>query len=237
MPLAIIPYLRDLGITHVYASPYLKARPGSTHGYDITDHQLLNPEIGTEEDYAAWLAALRDHHMGQILDIVPNHMGIVGNENRWWNDVLENGPSSPYSGYFDIAWHGSPRPELNGRVLIPILGEPYGKALESGQLRLVLQNGAFHIHYFEHRFPLDPGTYDAILRHRFDELERLFAGDDPALVEYQSILTAVGHLPPQSETQPARVAERQREKDVIKRRLQTLLQVRTRRWRSSWTGQ
>src|SRR3954447_24979675 len=132
----IVPYLRDLGVTHCYASPYLQARPGSTHGYDITSHQALNPEIGSPEDYEGWVRALRDHGLGQVLDTVPNHMGIVGNENAWWNDVLENGPASPYAGFFDIAWQSSPRPELRGKVLLPILGDPYGKVLEAGQLRL-----------------------------------------------------------------------------------------------------
>src|SRR5262249_44099848 len=103
----LVPYLHDLGISHAYASPYLKARPGSTHGYDIINHELLNPEIGTEEDYADWVTTLHAHKMGQILDTVPNHMGIIGNENPWWNDVLENGPASPYAGFFDIAWHAS----------------------------------------------------------------------------------------------------------------------------------
>src|SRR5947209_11177113 len=107
----LVPYLRDLGITHCYASPYLQARPGSQHGYDITDHRALNPEIGTTADYDAWVNELHAHDLGQILDMVPNHMGIAGNGNAWWNDVLENGPSSPYAGYFDIAWADSTRAE------------------------------------------------------------------------------------------------------------------------------
>jgi (1->4)-alpha-D-glucan 1-alpha-D-glucosylmutase len=213
-----------LGITHVYASPYLKARPGSSHGYDIVDHQLLNPEIGTDEEYALWVKALQDHDMGQILDMVPNHMGIVGNENRWWNDVLENGPASPYSTYFDIGWHSSPRPELMGRVLIPILAEPYGKALESGRLQLAYHNGTFFIQYLEHHFPIDPRTYEIVLCHPLEDMQRLLPTEDPALAEYQSIITAVRHLPSQSECSPDKIAERQREKEVIKRRLQALLQ-------------
>jgi (1->4)-alpha-D-glucan 1-alpha-D-glucosylmutase len=221
----IVTYLRDLGITHVYASPYLKARPGSTHGYDITDHNQLNPEIGTQEDYAAWTNALRVHGLGQLLDVVPNHMGIVGNENTWWNDVLENGQASPFSAFFDIAWHALPRPELDGRVLIPILGDPYGKVLESGQLRLALENGSFAVHYFEHRFPIDPRSYDVILRHRLDVLEPALKDNEPALAEFQSILTAVGHLSHHSDSTPEKVAERQREKEVIKRRLQALVQT------------
>src|SRR5436309_10361188 len=154
--LRIVPYLRKLGVTHCYASPYLKARPGSTHGYDIVDHRRLNPEIGTDEDYEAWVAALHEHGMGQVLDMVPNHMGVFGNENAWWNDVLENGPASAYAGYFDIAWQAPTRPALRNRILLPVLGEPYGKVLEAGQLRVQFEAGAFSVHYFEHRFPLNP---------------------------------------------------------------------------------
>jgi (1->4)-alpha-D-glucan 1-alpha-D-glucosylmutase len=222
--LRIVPYLRDLGITHCYASPYLKARPGSQHGYNIVDHRHLNPEIGSEEDYNAWVAALHEHGLGQVLDMVPNHMGILGNENPWWNDVLENGPASPYAAYFDITWHSSHRPELWGRVLLPVLGAPYGKALEAQEIRLAYADGAFTIHYFEHRFPVDPRTYGTTLGSRAPELEQALGADNPALLEYQSILTAVKHLPLRTQAEPARVAERQREKEVIKRRLAALTQ-------------
>jgi (1->4)-alpha-D-glucan 1-alpha-D-glucosylmutase len=220
----IAPYLRALGVTHCYASPYLKARPGSTHGYNIIDHRQLNPEIGSEEDYNAWVAALHREGLGQILDMVPNHMGILGNENLWWNDVLENGPASPYAAYFDIAWHSSHRPELWGRVLLPVLGGPYGKVLEAQELRLAYADGAFTIHYYEHRFPVDPRSYVLILSHRLPELEQALGADHPALLEYQSILTALNHLPLRTPAEPARVAERQREKEVIKRRLAALTQ-------------
>ncbi len=152
----IVPYLRDLGITHAYASPYLKARPGSTHGYDIIDHSVLNPEIGTPDDFEAMVAALHAHGLGQILDTVPNHMGVGTNDNTWWNDILENGAASRYGSYFDIAWRSSPRPELQDKVLLPVLGEPYGDVLEAGQLRLAFAEGAFSIHYAESRFPLAP---------------------------------------------------------------------------------
>src|SRR3954468_10238077 len=220
----LAPYLRDLGVTHCYASPYLKARPGSQHGYDIIDHRVLNPEIGTDEDYAAFVDALRQHGLGQILDTVPNHMGVVGNDNPWWNDVLENGPASPYAGYFDITWYASPRPELHGKVLLPVLGEPYGKVLESGQIKLEYAAGAFAVSYFDHRWPVAPRSYGLIQGRHLDELEKRLGKDDPALVEAQSILTAMKHLPLRSETDPARVAERQREKEVIKRRLAALTQ-------------
>ena len=215
-------YLRDLGISHCYASPYLQARPGSMHGYDITNHDALNPEIGSQQDYDAWAQTLREHGLGQILDTVPNHMGIVGNENLWWNDVLENGQASPYATFFDIAWNSSPRPELHGRVLLPTLGEPYGKVLESSQLRLSYASGGFTISYFDHRFPVAPRTYEMILGHRLEELERTLGGDSPALAEYQSILTALRNLPGQDETDAGRLSERQREKEVAKRRLAAL---------------
>jgi (1->4)-alpha-D-glucan 1-alpha-D-glucosylmutase len=219
---AIVPYLRDLGITHAYASPYLKARPGSTHGYDIVDHGCLNPEIGTDEDYEAWIAALHDAGMGLVLDTVPNHMGVGTNENAWWNDVLENGPASRYGAHFDISWRASPRPELQDKVLLAVLGDPYGDVLEAGQLGLAFADGAFSIHYYERRFPAAPRSYARILSHRLDELEKALGPEDSALHEYQSILTAIRNLPEQTEPDPDKIAEHNREKEVIKRRLASL---------------
>jgi (1->4)-alpha-D-glucan 1-alpha-D-glucosylmutase len=220
--LGITAYLNDLGITHCYASPYLQARPGSTHGYDIINHNALNPEIGSEEDYTAWTSALHEQGIGQILDIVPNHMGIVANDNAWWRDVLENGQASLYAGYFDISWTASSRPELHGKVLLPLLGEPYGKVLESQQLKLEYAGGAFQIAYFELRLPVSPGSYAALLGHALSDLVGKLDKDSPAMHEYLSILTAVKNLPPRTEIDPVRLAERQREKEVIKRRLGTL---------------
>ncbi len=220
----LVPYLHELGVTHCYASPYLKARPGSRHGYDIQDHSALNPEIGSPDEYEAWVEALHAQGMGQILDVVPNHMGIVGNGNPWWNDVLENGPSSPFADYFDIDWV-SYKPTLHQKVLLPVLGGPYGKVLEAGQLRLGYEGGAFAVHYFEHRFPISPDSYGKILGLRLPELEATLGAGSTELTEYQSILTAIAHLPPRSATAPDKVAERQREKEVIKRRLHTLTQA------------
>ena len=220
---AIVPYLRDLGITHAYASPYLKARPGSTHGYDIVDHSCLNPEIGSDEDFEAWVAALHDAGMGQILDMVPNHMGVGTNENGWWNDVLENGPASRYGAHFDIDWRSSPRPELQDKILLSVLGDPYGDVLEAGQLVLAFADGAFSIQYYERRFPLAPRSYSNVLGHRLDELEKALEPEDHAFAEYQSILTAIRNLPEHNDTEPERIVERDREKEVIKRRLATLV--------------
>jgi (1->4)-alpha-D-glucan 1-alpha-D-glucosylmutase len=161
--LGLVPYLARLGVSHIYASPITEARPGSTHGYDIVDHNRLNPEIGTEDEFHALAGALRERGMGLILDIVPNHMGI-GADNAWWIDVLEWGEASPYAHYFDINWDAA-RPDLKGRVLLPVLGDQYGAILEAGeiQLRFDADEGSFSFWYYEHRFPVSPLLYGRIL--------------------------------------------------------------------------
>src|SRR3954466_10803529 len=118
---ALVPYLASLGITDCYCSSYLQAVPGSLHGYDVADPTSLNPEVGTEDDYRRFVEALHAHGMGQVLDVVPNHMGIARSANRWWQDVLENGPSSRYAKVFDIDWQPL-KPELANKVLLPTLG-------------------------------------------------------------------------------------------------------------------
>jgi (1->4)-alpha-D-glucan 1-alpha-D-glucosylmutase len=146
---ALVPYLARLGISHVYCSPYFKARPGSMHGYDVVDHNRFNPEIGTTEDFDAFVAQLRAHGMGHIVDFVPNHVG-VGADNAWWMDVLESGPSSRYARFFDIDWSTS------GKLLIPVLGDTYGTVLERGELELRHDpsNDSYSVFYHEHRFPI-----------------------------------------------------------------------------------
>src|SRR6476620_5360092 len=128
----IVPYLAALGISHCYASPYLRARPGSMHGYDIIDHNALNPEIGTPEEYEKLVSELHRHGMGQILDIVPNHMGVMGSDNAWWLDVLVNGQASAFADFFDIDWEPL-KDELQAKVLVPVLGDQYGIVLERGE--------------------------------------------------------------------------------------------------------
>ena len=159
----LVPYLAALGISHVYASPITEARPGSVHGYDIIDHNRLNPEVGSDRDFDELAATLHAHEMGLIVDFVPNHMGI-GPDNTWWLDVLEWGQDSPFAHYFDINWH-SPRADLEGRVLLPVLGDQYGAILEKGEiaLRFDLAEGSFSAWYFDHRFPISPRSYAAIL--------------------------------------------------------------------------
>jgi (1->4)-alpha-D-glucan 1-alpha-D-glucosylmutase len=218
----IVPYLSNLGVTHGYASPFLKSRAGSTHGYDIVDHNSFNLEIGSEDDFRRYANALREHGMGQIIDIVPNHMGVGTNDNLWWNDVLENGPASRFSTYFDIAWQASPRPELQDKVLLPVLGEPYGDAIEDGKLTLRFEEGEFAIHYYDRRLPVSPRSYAIILEQRLQELEVALDSDNGALLEYQSIVAACRNLPRHTETSPEQVTTRWRERQVICRRLADL---------------
>jgi len=219
---ALVPYLADLGISDLYASPIFKSRSGSTHGYDICDHSQFSPVLGTPEDFDALVAALHERGMGLILDTVPNHMGIGDPCNLWWMDVLENGPGSAYANYFDIDWQPI-KPELENKVLLPILEDQYGKVLESGKFRLAYEDGAFFIYYYDTKLPIAPRTYRPILSHRLDALSESLGADNEHVLELQSILTALDHLPPRTETDPAKRAERQREKEIIKRRLTTLL--------------
>ncbi len=162
---AIVDYLHALGISHAYASSYFKAVPGSTHGYDVADPTQLNPEIGDARSYGAWVDALRAHGMGHIIDLVPNHMGIATSANPWWQDVLENGPSSRHAQVFDIDWHPL-KPELENKVLLPILGDSYGAVLERQEIRLEYQAGAFHVRYFEQVLPIAPGHLRPHPRHQ-----------------------------------------------------------------------
>src|SRR5215210_5550837 len=159
----LVPYLHALGISHVYASPYFQSSPESTHGYDIADHNELNPVIGSREDYDALVEELHRHGMGQIVDFVPNHMGIAESLNTWWMDVLENGPSSVYAPFFDIDWHPL-KEELENRVLLPILGDQYGRVLEKGELKLNFERGALFLTYYATRLPINPRSYGLVLR-------------------------------------------------------------------------
>ena len=221
---AIVPYLHGLGISHLYASPYLKARPASRHGYDIIDHNKLNPEIGSDEEFEQLCATLAEHGMGQILDTVPNHMGVQGGDNHWWLDVLENGQASEYSGYFDIDWTPI-KVKLHGKVLLPVLGNAYGAVLENAELQLCFdaENGKFVIYYYEHHFPVDPAQYPQILSYRLETLNSQLGLDNSLLMEYQSLVTAFHNLPPRDEESPEQQLERRRDKEVYKRHLAGLV--------------
>lgn len=153
----LIPYLNELGVSHVYASPLLKAQPGSMHGYDVCDPTQLNPEIGSEDELARFSVALREAGMGLVIDTVPNHMGIGGPENRWWWNVLTHGPRSPFARYFDIDWD-TPDPRTRGKVLMPVLGDRYGAVLERRELKAGREGNTPVLRYFDHQFPLDPAS-------------------------------------------------------------------------------
>jgi (1->4)-alpha-D-glucan 1-alpha-D-glucosylmutase len=213
----IVPYLDALGISDCYASPYFQARAESLHGYDITDHNKLNAAIGSRADYDAWVAELHARGMGQVVDFVPNHMGVGEPLNVWWMDVLENGPSSSYAPFFDIDWKPL-KADLEDKVLLPILGDQYGRVLERGELQIRFEAGAFYLRYYEHEFPIAPGTYRHILEIALEKLAP-FKNED-FYAEFQSIITALEYLPRRSETDPERIAERAREKEIIKRRLE-----------------
>jgi (1->4)-alpha-D-glucan 1-alpha-D-glucosylmutase len=161
----IVPYLKSLGVTHLYASPFMKARKGSTHGYDIVDHTQLNPELGGEAGFARLSEALKQHRLGLVLDFVPNHVGVHFADNPWWLDVLEWGPASPHAASFDIDWDTLPW-RARGGVLLPIIGSSYGEALEKGEIELRYDagEGSFSAWYFEHRLPIAPQRYGETLR-------------------------------------------------------------------------
>ena len=178
---ALVPYLVKLGVSHVYLSPYLMARPGSAHGYDIVDHDRLNPELGGEAGFARMAAALRNAGLGQIMDFVPNHAGVGGSDNPLWLDVLEWGRESDHAGWFDIDWEPDSR-YLHDKLLIPFLGDQYGLELERGHLTLKcdFEAGAFAVWAYDtHKLPICPLHYGRILGNAHPELERLgdaFAG-------------------------------------------------------------
>ncbi len=214
----LLPYLAALGISHVYCSPYFRARPGSKHGYDIIGHDELNPEIGTENDFAVFIAEMHRLGLYQLMDVVPNHMGVMGTDNTWWMDVLENGPASPYADFFDIDWH-PPSEHLANRVLLPILGDHYGVELATGHIVLCFEDetGGFAARYFDHRLPVDPREYPRILRAAVRELES-GAGSHHAQ-SLRSAMEAFQRLPRRDEKSAARVEERREQAAVAKGRL------------------
>ena len=219
----IVPYLARLGISHCYCSPFLKARPGSTHGYDVVDHNAFNPELGTEEDFERFSAALRARGVGLVVDIVPNHMGVMGEDNAWWLDVLENGPASVYAPYFDIDWAPAKR-ELRGKLLLPLLGGSYGEVLERGELvlRFDAAAGAFTVHYFTHRLPVAPRAYPRLLSRCVEGLAQQLGHESPACVELQDIIAAFTNLPPRTVRSAAKILQRHRDRELCKRRLARL---------------
>jgi len=214
--LRLLPYLQRLGITTLYASPILAARAGSMHGYDITDHNRINPEIGSEEEFKELLGELKHRGMGLLLDVVPNHMGVGYGTNLWWQDVLENGRSSEYASFFDIDWNPL-KAELRDKVLLPILGNQYGEELETGHIVLTYGERGFRIEYFDKILPVDPQTIPLIFR-SLNELRQ--HGDSER--ELLSLLAALSELPPHTATEAERASRRQREVPFLLRRFTEL---------------
>jgi isoamylase len=218
--LAQVDYLHRLGITDLYLSPIFAATPGSTHGYDVIDHSRLNPEIGTEQELEALAAKLAERRMGLLLDWVPNHMGNIAGQNPWWDDVLENGLSSIHAVAFDIDW--VPRKEeLHDTVLLPVLGDQYGRVLERGELKVERDGGRLFVRYFEQRFPVAPKSLSELLAGVAAKTG--LAEDQPMQQELESLCASLSHLPDRHAMADADRRERAREKEVFKRRLTHLL--------------
>ena len=218
----LIGYLHDLGVSDAYASPLFRACHASTHGYDVVDHSVISPDFGTEDDFREFARELEVRGMGLLMDVVPNHMGINDPSNQLWRDVLENGPASPYSSFFDIDWN-PPKEELKNKVLLPFLGDQYGKALESQQLQLRYSEGAFYLQYCDRRFPLALRTWARVLELVQQHAVGRLSPDDPHWLELESILISVRNLPPLSETDPEQIHQRQLEREVAPRRIAALV--------------
>jgi (1->4)-alpha-D-glucan 1-alpha-D-glucosylmutase len=219
----VVPYLSALGVSDLYLSPVLAAAPGSSHGYDVVDHGRLSPDLGGREAYLRLAEACRRHGMGILLDFVPNHMGI-GPQNPWWMDVLENGPSSVHAPAFDVDWTPL-KTELGHKVLVPVLGDQFGRVLERGELVLARDGGALVVRYYDHVFPVAPRSVPIVLRHRLEALRAGLGDSEPSYQELESICVSLEKLAPRTDTSPEAVADRAREKEVAKRRLAALLEA------------
>lgn len=209
---AIADYLRGLGISHLYCSPYLQAAKGSTHGYDVVDHSRVSDDLGGIEAHARFCDVLGRNELGQVLDIVPNHMAIGTRENKWWWDVLENGPSSQYASYFDVEWD-PPESKLKNLMLLPVLGDHYGRVLEDGELKLTREGGSFVISYFDTVLPVAPRSMSDLLARaaeRCDSDELGFAAD------------SLRALPLATATDRVSLARRHRDKEVLRRQMARL---------------
>src|SRR5579884_1493216 len=216
---AIADYLAALGVSHAYLSPSLQAAAGSTHGYDVVDPRRLNAELGGVEGFSAMAHTMRTCGLGLVLDIVPNHMALDGRDNRWWWDVLANGPSSPFARYFDIDWD-SPERKLTGSVLVPILGDHYGRVLENGDVSVERAGGTFVVRYGEHALPVSPRTFDLLLAAAASRLSEPGSGEVAA--DLAALGLEFGDLPHALIVDADLAAERQRDSRVLQERLRRL---------------
>ncbi|HXM91120.1 MAG TPA: alpha-amylase family glycosyl hydrolase, partial [Candidatus Dormibacteraeota bacterium] len=214
---SLLDYLFDLGVTHIYASPIFRSRPGSSHGYDVIDPTRLNPEIGSEADFSLFQEGLRKRGMGLVLDVVPNHMS-ASSENAWWMDVLENGPASAYASYFDIDWH-PPSHNLDGKILLPVLGKPFGEALEEQELRVAFLEGRLFVQYFDALFPLAPKSYARVVGRGIAKLKETLGEDSPIYQEYSGIVAAMVSLTAPEPGWPGAVGEKRPQFESLRERL------------------
>ncbi|MEX2176082.1 MAG: malto-oligosyltrehalose synthase, partial [Pirellulaceae bacterium] len=205
-------YLSALGVTHLYASPYFQAMPGSTHGYDVLDHRRPNDELGGRAGHERMCRSLAAHGLGQILDVVPNHMSIGSPQNRWWWDVLENGQASRYAAYFDVDWH-PPEERLHDTVVLPVLGDHFGRVLEQHEIRMSRQGGAFTFHYHDHSYPVAPRSLNDLLK---------VAAERSHSDELAFLANAHGGLPVSTATDRESVNLRHRDKEVLRQLLERL---------------
>ena len=217
----ILDYLHELGISDLYLSPILASRKGSGHGYDVTDPTRINPDLGTEEEFATLQTELQNRGMGLVLDTVPNHMAASA-ENPWWMDVLENGTQSAFAAFFDIEWHPHSR-SLDGKILLPVLGRPFGEALDSSEIKLTFQEGRFFFQYFDSLFPLTPRSYHAILEYRVDRLKEVLGEDAPAFQEYSGLLASFRDLAGADRRSAETPAERRLRFESSRDRLKSLI--------------
>jgi len=213
----LVPYLYKLGVTDVYASPLLQAKRGSLHGYDVADPSHLNSELGTDEEFDAFVHTLQEHGMGLLLDIVPNHMAATS-ENPWWMDLMEDGPRSVFASHFDVDWH-PPSRLLENRVLLPILGKPYAEALEGRELRLNYARSGFYLTYFDFTLPVATHSFNRILSYRQDRLERTSGAASASWQEFQGIQAAIAQIPSPASAPQEAAGERRQHREAIKERL------------------
>ncbi len=218
----LVPYLAALGISDCYISPFFETSSERSHGYDVSDHNSIRGELGGEEAFVRFSETLGRLGLGLLIDLVPNHMGIARNRNAWWRDVLENGPRSRYSHVFDIDWRPT-KPELAGKVLLPVLGDQYGIVLERGELRLELNEGIFTIRYYDTTLPIAPHSYSRILGHRIEELEADLGPAHPGLLELRALTTWFASLPPRADPNPERPRMRAQDKTSGVERLAALV--------------
>jgi len=217
---ALVPYLSRLGVSHIHCSPILRSRRGSTHGYDVVDPYLVDPELGTEADLEALHAALAAHGMGIVLDIVPNHMA-ASSENPAWDDVLTHGPASKFSRWFDIDWRATER-ELRSRVLLPVLGAPLTGAIQRGDIALESREGVPRVRYFDHDFPLDPSTLPPVLDRALEACRQALPGSHPACSELGEIVATLRRLPRRTARSASALARRRERSESSLARLREL---------------